>query len=238
MTARRTPGTTGISAFAGDALHLGAHCARATRDWLNQRIEDMNDHRNDDPYRGRDRSRRADPTHAAGFAPRHDDPRGSDDGGSRGGYGRSGYVPRQGSQGGEGMGGDDPFAGGQGQAQGRHGSAGYGRDDGGYGHAGDAGRRTGAHGRQADPAAPSFRGRGPKGYVRTDARIAEELNERLSDDDTVDASEIELEVRDGVVTLTGSVGHRWMKHRAEDIAEACSGVKDVDNRIRVQAGGV
>jgi osmotically-inducible protein OsmY len=28
-----------------------------------------------------------------------------------------------------------------------------------------------------------------------------------------------------------------MKHRAEDIAEACSGVKDVDNRIRVQAGG-
>jgi len=28
---------------------------------------------------------------------------------------------------------------------------------------------------------------------------------------------------------------RWMKHRAEDIADSISGVKDLDNRIRVAA---
>jgi hypothetical protein len=36
-----------------------------------------------------------------------------------------------------------------------------------------------------------------------------------------------------VVTLTGTVEVRWMKHRAEDIAEAVGGVEDVENRIRV-----
>jgi hypothetical protein len=39
----------------------------------------------------------------------------------------------------------------------------------------------------------------------------------------------------GKVTLEGTVEHRWMKHRAEDIAESCSGVKDIDNRITVQS---
>ena len=78
-----------------------------------------------------------------------------------------------------------------------------------------------------------FRGRGPKGYTRSDERIMETLCERLADDDDVDASDISVEVRDGVATLTGTVSHRWMKHRAEDLAEACSGVKDVENRIRV-----
>ena len=44
-------------------------------------------------------------------------------------------------------------------------------------------------------------------------------------------------MKDGVAILTGTVGERWMKHRAEDIAEACGGIKDVDNRIRVARGG-
>lgn len=79
-----------------------------------------------------------------------------------------------------------------------------------------------------------FRGRGPRGYTRSDARIAEDLNETLADDDFIDASDIEVQVKDGVVSLAGTVGHRWMKHRVEDIAEACSGVRDIDNRIRVQ----
>ena len=37
-----------------------------------------------------------------------------------------------------------------------------------------------------------------------------------------------------MVTLSGTVGERWMKHRAEDMAEACGGVRDVENLIRVQ----
>lgn len=79
----------------------------------------------------------------------------------------------------------------------------------------------------------SFRGRGPKGYQRSDERIHEEVCERLSDDHDVDATEIEVKVSGGTVTLSGSVTDRYAKRRAEDIAEAVPGVLDVENAIRV-----
>ena len=79
------------------------------------------------------------------------------------------------------------------------------------------------------------RGKGPKGYKRSDERIKEDINDRLSDDPFVDASFIEATVTDGEVTLTGTVSDRSDKRRAEDIAEAISGVKNVENRIRVSS---
>ena len=79
----------------------------------------------------------------------------------------------------------------------------------------------------------SHRGRGPKNYTRSDERIKEDINDRLSDDPWVDASEIEVTVSTGEVTLTGTVTDRSDKRRAEDLAEAVSGVKNVENRIRV-----
>ncbi|RDZ29703.1 BON domain-containing protein [Lysobacter silvisoli] len=81
------------------------------------------------------------------------------------------------------------------------------------------------------------RGRGPRSYTRSDERIAEDLNERLTEDDLLDASDIEVRCSEGKIVLEGEVSDRWMKHRAEDIADACSGVKDVDNRIRVRGRG-
>ncbi|WP_457097442.1 BON domain-containing protein [Lysobacter sp. P5_B9] len=81
-----------------------------------------------------------------------------------------------------------------------------------------------------------YRGVGPKNYTRSDARLTEDINERLTDDDDLDPSEIMVRVADGKVTLEGHVDQRWMKHRAEDIADACTGVKEVDNRIQVTSG--
>lgn len=81
------------------------------------------------------------------------------------------------------------------------------------------------------------RGRGPRGYTRSDERILDDVNERLCDDPIVDAGDIEVRCESGCVVLEGRVPTRWMKHRAEDIADAVSGVKDVDNRIRVAAEG-
>lgn len=80
---------------------------------------------------------------------------------------------------------------------------------------------------------PSHRGRGPKNYTRSDPRIAEDVNDRLSDDDHIDASEIEVTVSGGEVTLNGTVNSRFEKRHAEDIAEAISGVKHVQNNLRV-----
>ena len=78
------------------------------------------------------------------------------------------------------------------------------------------------------------RGRGPKGYQRSDERISDEVHQRLTDDHYVDASEINVAVSNGDVTLTGTVESREAKHRAERIVEDLSGVKHVQNNIRVQ----
>jgi osmotically-inducible protein OsmY len=78
-----------------------------------------------------------------------------------------------------------------------------------------------------------YAGRGPRGYRRSDERIREDVNERLKDDWRVDASDIEVSVDNGVVTLAGRVGSRAEKRRAEDVAESVSGVTDVSNQLRV-----
>jgi len=80
-------------------------------------------------------------------------------------------------------------------------------------------------------------GRGPKGYQRSDERIQEDLSEHLTQHSEIDASEIEIRVSKGEVTLTGTVDDRRTKRLVEDIAESISGVKDVTNQIRVQANG-
>jgi osmotically-inducible protein OsmY len=76
-------------------------------------------------------------------------------------------------------------------------------------------------------------GRGPRGYKRSDERIREDVNDRLTDDYYLDASDIEVSVNDCVVALAGRVDSRSDKRRAEDIAESVSGVKEVTNQLRV-----
>tara|TARA_B110001454_G_C12723340_1_gene436880 strand:+ start:94315 stop:95052 length:738 start_codon:yes stop_codon:yes gene_type:complete len=78
-------------------------------------------------------------------------------------------------------------------------------------------------------------GKGPKGFKRSDDRIREEVSEALFHDHAVDASEIEVAVNDGEVTLKGTVSERRMKRLAEDCVEKVAGVKDVRNEIRIQA---
>lgn len=78
-------------------------------------------------------------------------------------------------------------------------------------------------------------GRGPKGYRRSDERIREDVSDRLTDDPFIDASEIEIEVSNNEVTLTGTVDSRNARRRAEDLAERVSGVTHVQNNLRVAA---
>jgi osmotically-inducible protein OsmY len=101
-----------------------------------------------------------------------------------------------------------------------------------YGPSGSAGSGT-TTGRGSTPM--GYRGRGPLNYTRSDERIREDLNERLTDADDLDASGITVEVSNGVATLSGTVDERWMKHRAEDLADSCSGVRDVRNQIQVKS---
>jgi osmotically-inducible protein OsmY len=42
-------------------------------------------------------------------------------------------------------------------------------------------------------------------------------------------------VKDGEVTLSGTVVSRGLKYRAEDLAELASGVRHVQNNLRVES---
>jgi osmotically-inducible protein OsmY len=79
-----------------------------------------------------------------------------------------------------------------------------------------------------------FTGRGPKGYIRSDDRIREDVSDRLEQHGEIDATEIEIRVSNGEVTLEGTVEDRRTKRMAEDVVENCPGVKQVHNRLRVQ----
>lgn len=79
-----------------------------------------------------------------------------------------------------------------------------------------------------------YRGRGPRGYRRSDKRISEEVSERLMQDGRIDASDLEVEVMDGVVMLTGTVDNRQIKRLAEEVVERVPGVTDVQNRVRLR----
>lgn len=78
----------------------------------------------------------------------------------------------------------------------------------------------------------NFFGVGPKNWQRSDDKIREEVSEALEQDPRVDASNIEVNVQNGEVTLTGNVPQRHMKRWAEDVAERCRGVRDVHNQVR------
>lgn len=110
------------------------------------------------------------------------------------------------------------------------GRSGFGTTWGGY-----AGRSASYAGRvSAGGERASYAGRGPRGWHRSDEHILEEVNQRLTDHPEVDATDIEAEVKDGEVTLTGLVETRHMKRLAEDVAEEVSGVRDVHNQLRIQ----
>lgn len=76
------------------------------------------------------------------------------------------------------------------------------------------------------------RGKPPRGYQRSDERLREMICERLMEDGRIDASDVEIDVKGGRVTLEGSVDSRMAKYQIEDMIEQF-GVADVQNNLRV-----
>lgn len=82
--------------------------------------------------------------------------------------------------------------------------------------------------------AGAYMGRGPKDYRRSDNRIFEDVCERLTQHGQIDASDVEVEVNNGEVTLRGTVDSRRTKRLVEDVTDSVMGVRDVHNQLRVQ----
>jgi osmotically-inducible protein OsmY len=76
-------------------------------------------------------------------------------------------------------------------------------------------------------------GTGPRFQRRSDDKIREEAWELLSNNADLDASEVEVLVEGGEVTLTGNVDSRDAKWLAEDLVTSVSGVLEVFNRLKV-----
>ncbi len=166
-------------------------------------------------------------------------------GSHRGGYGRygsggwQGSGPWQGHDGPESEMGYEPGGGrhwqkarwrGDDMRRGQFGEAGYGLET------GEGWQGQGWQGRSWTDQQGPFAGRGPKGYRRSDDRIREDVSDRLTDDHWLDASDIDVRVEGGMVTLSGNVKSRDDKRRAEDMVMSISGVKDVINQVHVDQG--
>lgn len=77
--------------------------------------------------------------------------------------------------------------------------------------------------------------KGARNRKRSDPAIHEEVNEALYESYEVDATHIEVEVKDGIVTLSGTVTDRQSKRAAEDCIENIEGVLDVRNELLLKA---
>lgn len=69
--------------------------------------------------------------------------------------------------------------------------------------------------------------------AQTDAGVSANVKTKMAADDTVKAYQIDVDTRNGVVTLTGAVDHAAAKERAVSIARGTDGVRDVVDRIRI-----
>lgn len=108
------------------------------------------------------------------------------------------------------------------------------------------GRRAAAPGRTSASGQTSARGRpAAAGRRITDASIRRDICERLarpaedldlSDlaNEHVDVSDVRVSVAGGKVVLQGTVPERRMKPYIEALVDACPGVQDIDNRLRVR----
>ena len=75
------------------------------------------------------------------------------------------------------------------------------------------------------------------GEVVGDAAITAKVKSALIADPDVKALRIDVDTRDGVVTLNGSADQRANADKAMAIAQGIEGVKSVQNRLTVKSSG-
>src|SRR5262245_34540823 len=73
--------------------------------------------------------------------------------------------------------------------------------------------------------------RDPAGFRLSDAAIRDELRRRLAADEALDASRVEVEVKDCEVTLSGAVRQCADMQKAEQHACEVEGVRVVRNKL-------
>lgn len=76
-------------------------------------------------------------------------------------------------------------------------------------------------------------GKGPKEDKLNDQKIREKVQDVLLHSHEVDASEIDIDVEDGVVTLKGFIASKGMQQVAEDLIGSIPSVEDVFTQLKI-----
>ncbi|NNF60227.1 MAG: BON domain-containing protein [Gammaproteobacteria bacterium] len=74
----------------------------------------------------------------------------------------------------------------------------------------------------------------PVGTIIDDGTITAAVKTRLIRSKYVQAGQVDVDTREGVVTLNGTVGSYIAKEQAEVLAMNTSGVRTVENRLEVE----
>jgi len=68
----------------------------------------------------------------------------------------------------------------------------------------------------------------------SDERVLRDILESLAENEAIRSGEIDIVVRDGEVTLSGTVADRATRQQAEVCVASVTGVKDVTNHLRIE----
>ena len=70
-----------------------------------------------------------------------------------------------------------------------------------------------------------------------DSEIRQKVNAELDWDPSIDASEVGVAVKDGVVTLTGSIPSYWQRKEVERVVKRVAGVRAVAEELTIRLPG-
>lgn len=104
------------------------------------------------------------------------------------------------------------------------------------GYAGNLLPRAGFFDAEAWETGP-YVGFGPHGYSRSDDRIREDICDELTRRRDIDPRGVVVAVRNGEVTLDGTVENLAMRRLIDDVASNCTGVIQVHDHLRVERSG-
>lgn len=80
---------------------------------------------------------------------------------------------------------------------------------------------------------PGFGKHSARKPTRADERVREEAYQAIDSRSDIDAPDISLHVKDGVVTIEGEVADAMLRHRIEQCVDSVDGVKDINNRLHL-----
>lgn len=96
----------------------------------------------------------------------------------------------------------------------------------------DADLSRGSSGTNWNTNLPNYSGYGPKNWKISDERLKEKVSEVLLQSSEVDATEMNIEVKDRVVTLSGYISSKGMRDVAEDLILSIPGIEDVFSNLK------